>query len=130
VEQVGSEVRSIAEGDFVIGPFAWSDGTCANCRAGFQTACVQGGFFGSNGLGAQAELIRVPQADGTLVKVPPAEYDEAALRSFLTLSDVMGTGHHAVTSAMTEPGETVGVVGDGAVGLSAVLAAKRAGAER
>jgi hypothetical protein len=130
VEQVGADVRTLNEGDFVVGPFAFSDGTCPNCRAGVQTACIHGGFFGANGLGGQAERIRVPLADGTLVKVPDGNYSDGTLRSLLTLSDVMATGHHAVVSADTKPGDTVAVVGDGAVGLSAVLAAKRLGAGR
>jgi threonine dehydrogenase-like Zn-dependent dehydrogenase len=131
VEQVGPDVRTLAEGDFVIAPFAYSDGTCPHCRAGVQTACVNGGFFGGNGVdGGQAERVRVPQADGTLVKVPAGDYDDATMRSLLTLSDVMGTGHHATVSAGVKAGDTVAVVGDGAVGLCAVLAAKRLGAER
>ena len=130
VEQVGADARSIAAGDFVIAPFAFSDGTCPHCRAGFQTACVDGGFFGGDGLGGQAERVRVPQADGTLVKVPAGSYDDATMRSLLALSDVMGTGHHAAVSAGVKPGDTVAVVGDGAVGLCAVLASKRLGAGR
>jgi threonine dehydrogenase-like Zn-dependent dehydrogenase len=130
VDQVGSDVRTLSAGDVVIAPFAFSDGTCPNCRAGVQTACLHGGFFGSDGLGGQAERVRVPLADGTLVKVPEGDHSEAMLRSFLALSDVMGTGHHAVVSANTQPGDTVAVVGDGAVGLCAVLAAKRLGAGR
>jgi threonine dehydrogenase-like Zn-dependent dehydrogenase len=130
VEQIGADVRTLAEGDFIIAPFAFSDGTCPHCRAGFQTACVNGGFFGSDDLGGQAEQVRVPQADGTLVKVPAGSYDDATMRSLLTLSDVMGTGHHAAVSAGVKAGDTVAVVGDGAVGLCAVLASKRLGAGR
>jgi threonine dehydrogenase-like Zn-dependent dehydrogenase len=130
VEQVGTDVRTLGEGDFVVGPFAFSDGTCPHCRAGFQTACAHGGFFGGNGLGGQAEHIRVPLADGTLVKVPGSGHSDETLRSLLALSDVMGTGHHAVVSANLKPGDTLAVVGDGAVGLCAVLAAKRLGAGR
>ena len=130
VEQMGSDVRTISADDLVIAPFAYSDGTCPNCRAGVQTACLHGGFFGADGLGGQAERVRVPLADGTLVKVPEGDYSDELLRSLLALSDVMGTGHHAVVSANTEPGDTVAVVGDGAVGLCAVLAAKRLGAGR
>jgi len=131
VEAVGSAVSRVREGDLVIAPFAWSDGTCPNCRAGVHTACLDGGFFGSgDGLGGQAERIRVPKADGTLVTVPGRDHDESMLRSFLTLSDVMGTGHHAAFSAGVDAGDTVAVVGDGAVGLCAVVAAKRLGAER
>lgn len=131
VEAIGSSVTSLRAGDLVIAPFAWSDGTCPNCLVGVQTACLHGGFFGNgDGLGGQAELVRVPQADGTLVKVPAGTYDEATMRSLLTLSDVMGTGHHAAFSARVLDGDTMAVVGDGAVGLSAVLAARRLGAER
>jgi threonine dehydrogenase-like Zn-dependent dehydrogenase len=131
VEAVGSPVATVREGDLVIAPFAFSDGTCPNCLAGVQTACLHGGFFGNgDGLGGQAELVRVPQADGTLVKVPGHGHDDATMRSLLALSDVMGTGHHAAVSAHVLDGDTVAVVGDGAVGLSAVLAAKRLGADR
>lgn len=130
VEQVGPDVRTLAAGDLVIAPFAYSDGTCPNCRAGIQTSCLHGGFFGGDGLGGQAQRVRVPRADGTLVKVPAGDYSDTTLRSLLALSDVMGTGHHAVVSANTQPGDTVAVVGDGAVGLCAVLAAKRLGAGR
>jgi alcohol dehydrogenase len=130
VDVVGPAVRSLKEGDLVIAPFAFSDNTCPNCRAGVQTACLHGGFFGADGLGGQAERVRVPQAEGTLVKVPAGDHSDETLRSLLTLSDVMATGHHAVVSAGTKPGDTVAVVGDGAVGLLAVLAAKRLGAGR
>jgi threonine dehydrogenase-like Zn-dependent dehydrogenase len=131
VEQVGSAVATLAEGDFVIAPFAFSDGTCPHCLAGVQTACLQGGFFGGDGIdGGQGEAVRVPLADGTLVKVPEGAYDDATLRSLLALTDVMGTGHHAAVSAGMKAGDTVAVVGDGAVGLCAVIAAKRLGAAR
>jgi threonine dehydrogenase-like Zn-dependent dehydrogenase len=131
VEQVGSDVGTVSTGDFVIAPFAFSDGTCPHCRAGWQTSCVAGGFFGGNGIdGGQGELVRVPLADGTLVRVPGTSHSEETMRSLLALSDVMATGHHAVVSAGTQPGSTVAVVGDGAVGLCAVLAAKRLGAGR
>ena len=125
VEEVGSEVQKVTKGDFVISPFAWADNTCPICRDGFQTACPHGGFFSA----AQAEYVRVPQADGTLV-VTEATDDEATLKSLLTLSDVYLTGYHAAFMAKVQPGQTVTVVGDGAVGLSAVLAAKTMGAER
>jgi threonine dehydrogenase-like Zn-dependent dehydrogenase len=115
----------VTKGDFVISPFAWADNTCPICRDGFQTACPHGGFFSA----AQAEYVRVPQADGTLV-VTEATDDEATLKSLLTLSDVYLTGYHAAFMAKVQPGQTVTVVGDGAVGLSAVLAAKTMGAER
>ncbi len=135
VEEVGSEVREIEVGQFVIAPFAVSDGTCVNCRNGVQTSCLQGAAWGADdkdGLpvsGGQSALVRVPWADGTLVatqEMPP----ESLIPSLLTLSDVMSTGHHAAISAGVGPGRTVAVVGDGAVGLCGVLAAKRLGAER
>jgi len=130
VEDVGSEVSGVRTGDFVISPFAWSDNTCDFCREGFQTSCRRGGFYAADGIGgAQAEAIRVPLADGTLVKAPVAE-DSALLPSLLTLSDVFLTGHHAVVRGGVDMGATVTVIGDGAVGLSAVLAARRLGAER
>ena len=135
VDEVGDEVRSINAGDFVIAPFAISDGTCPHCRNGITTSCSRGAWWGSQdaeGLptsGAQGGRARVPLADGTLVVVP-GQPAEALLPSLLTLSDVMCTGHHAALSARVGPGSTVAVVGDGAVGLCAVLAAKRLGAER
>nr|WP_218138187.1 alcohol dehydrogenase catalytic domain-containing protein [Thermoleophilum album] len=118
VEEIGSEVRSLRPGDFVIMPFAISDGSCEICREGLTTACRRGGFFGTlPGTGAQAEAVRVPLADGTLYKLPfGEEQDERLLASLLTLSDVMGTGHHAAITARVEPGKSVAVVGDGAVG--------------
>jgi threonine dehydrogenase-like Zn-dependent dehydrogenase len=131
VEQVGDEVRHVAKGDFVISPFAYSDGTCPNCQVGMTTACLNGGFFpAGNGDGGQGEFVRVPLADGTLVKVPGSNYSDEIMKSLLTLSDVMGTGHHAAVSAEVQKGDTVAVVGDGAVGLCAILAAKRLGAAR
>jgi threonine dehydrogenase-like Zn-dependent dehydrogenase len=130
VEDAGSEVATLAKGDFVIAPFAWSDGTCEFCRQGLQTSCLHGGFWNSDGVGGgQAEAVRVPLADGTLVKVPVGE-DSALLPSLLTLSDVYGTGHHAARQARVRSGDTVAVIGDGAVGLMAVLSARRLGAER
>jgi threonine dehydrogenase-like Zn-dependent dehydrogenase len=130
VEDVGAEVRNVVKGDLVVCPFAFSDGTCPHCRHGITTACAHGGFFPMNGDGGQGEAVRVPLADGTLVTVPGAGHSDETLRSLLTLSDVMGTGHHAAVCARVKPGDVVAVVGDGAVGLSAVLAAKRLGAER
>lgn len=131
VERVGHDVRAINEGDLVIAPFFYSDGTCPNCRAGITSACVKGGAWGVNGIdGGQGEAVRVPLADGTLVKVPGSSHPEAVLASLLTLSDVMCTGHHAAVSAGVKKGGTVAVVGDGAVGLCAIIAAKRLGAER
>ena len=131
VEDVGSEVRTIKRGDVVIMPFADSDGTCLFCEEGLQTACVHRQFFGNgSGLdGAQAEALRIPYADGTLYPLNVGE-DDALMPSLLTLSDVMGTGHHAAVTARVRRGGTVAVVGDGAVGLCGVLAARRLGAEQ
>ena len=130
VEDVGAEVRTLKRGDLVVMPFAISDGTCEFCHEGLNTACVHVGFFGNNGMnGAQAEALRVPYADGTLFKLPVGE-DDALMSSLLTLSDVMGTGHHAAVVAKVARGKKVAVVGDGAVGLCAVIAAKRLGAEQ
>ena len=132
VDEVGSDVTDFRPGDFVISPFSWSDGTCRNCEHGFHTACVHGGFFGQGGEGdgGQAEFVRVPQADGTLVKVPGSDFSDETLASLLALTDVMATGYHAAVSAGVTKGMTVAVVGDGAVGLSGVLASKLLGAER
>ena len=130
VDEIGAGVRTLKAGDFVIAPFAWSDNTCDFCREGFQTSCRHGGFWARDGIGGgQAEAIRVPLADGTLVKAPVGK-DSALLPSLLTLSDVFLTGHHAAVRGRVGPGTAVTVIGDGAVGLSAVLAAKRLGAER
>src|ERR687884_580426 len=130
VEAVGRDVRKIKRGDFVIMPFAWSDGTCEFCAEGLQTACVHGGFFGNAEVaGAQAEAVRVPLADGTLFSLPVPK-DDALMASLLTLSDVMGTGHHAAVTAKVAPGKIAAVVGDGAVGLCGVIAARRLGAEQ
>jgi threonine dehydrogenase-like Zn-dependent dehydrogenase len=130
VEEVGADVRTVKPGDVVVMPFAFSDGTCAFCHEGLNTACVHVGFFGNNGVnGAQAEALRVPFADGTLFALPAGE-DDALMPSLLTLSDVLGTGHHAAVVAGVAPGTSVAVVGDGAVGLCGVIAAKRLGAEQ
>jgi threonine dehydrogenase-like Zn-dependent dehydrogenase len=130
VEAVGADVRTLKVGDVVVMPFAFSDGTCVFCHEGLQTSCVHGGFFGTVEVaGAQAEAVRVPQADGTLFVLPVGE-DDALMPSLLTLSDVMGTGHHAAVAAEVGPGKTVAVIGDGAVGLCGVIAAKRLGAEQ
>jgi threonine dehydrogenase-like Zn-dependent dehydrogenase len=130
VEEVGSQVRKVRAGELVVMPFAFSDGTCVFCQAGLQTSCVHGGFFGVGQVGgAQAEAVRVPQADGTLFALT-VEEDEALLPALLTLSDVMGTGHHAAVSARVRRGGAAAVIGDGAVGLCAVIAAKRMGAEQ
>ena len=130
VEAVGADVRTVSAGDFVVAPFTFSDGTCPNCQAGVQSACINGNAWGGPGIdGAQAEAVRVPLADGTLVATPGMPDDEL-VPSLLALSDVMATGWHAAVSARVAPGQTVVVVGDGAVGLSGVLAASRLGAER
>jgi len=130
VEAVGADVGAMKVGDLVVMPFAFSDGTCVFCHEGLQTSCVHGGFFGTVEVaGAQAEAVRVPQADGTLFVLPVGK-DDALMPSLLTLSDVMGTGHHAAVAAKVSPGKSVAVVGDGAVGLCGVIAARRLGAEQ
>src|SRR3954454_10971357 len=130
VEEVGADVQHVKRGDVVVMPFAFSDGTCAFCHENLHTACVHVGFFGNNGVnGAQAEALRVPFADGTLFPLPVGE-DDALMPSLLTLSDVLGTGHHAAVGAQVRAGKSVAVVGDGAVGLCGVIAAKRLGAEQ
>src|SRR5213083_1920496 len=130
VEAVGADVRTLKAGDVVVMPFAYSDGTCAFCHEGLHTSCVHGGFFGTVEVaGAQAEAVRVPVADGTLVVLPVGAND-ALMPSLLTLSDVMGTGHHAAVVAKVGSGKVVAVVGDGAVGLCGVIAARRLGAEQ
>jgi threonine dehydrogenase-like Zn-dependent dehydrogenase len=130
VEALGADVHTVEQGSLVVMPFAFSDGTCVFCHEGLQTSCIHGGFFGTVDVpGAQAEAVRVPQADGTLVSLPVAE-DDALMPSLLTLSDVLGTGHHAAVVAKVGPGKSVAVVGDGAVGLCGVIAAKRLGAEQ
>ena len=127
VEEVGRDVTTIRPGQFVIGSFFASDGTCPNCRNGFQTSCQHREPMGA--LGAQAEALRVPWADGTLVATPEVP-DDDLLPSLLAASDVLGTGWFAAVQAGVGPGSTVAVVGDGAVGLLGVLAAKELGAER
>jgi len=129
VEAVGRDVRRVKVGDFVIMPFAFSDGACEFCEEGLQTSCVHGGFFGMQADGAQAEALRIPQADGTLY-VLDAPKDDALMASLLSLSDVMGTGHHAALGARVGAGKRVAVIGDGAVGLCGVIAATRLGAEQ
>ena len=129
IEAVGREVRTIMPGDLVVAPFAWSDGTCVFCHEGLQTSCLHGGWWGGALDGGQGEAVRVPQADGTLVRLPVGP-DDALMASLLTLSDVMGTGHHAARAAQVGPGKRVAVVGDGAVGLCGVIAARRLGAEQ
>ena len=125
VEEVGSEVRAVKPGQFVIGSFIASDNTCPICRAGYQTSCVHRQSVG----GCQAEYVRIPLADGTLVATAEAP-DEKLYPDLLALSDVMGTGWYAAVAAQVKPGSSVAVVGDGAVGLSAVLAARELGASR
>ena len=131
VETVGADVRLVRRSDVVVMPFAYSDGTCMFCDDGLQTSCIHGGFFGTGGeaSGAQAEALRIPQADGTLFVLPVGP-DDALMPPLLTLSDVMGTGHHAARMARVDRGKKVAVVGDGAVGLCGVIAAKRLGAEQ
>jgi threonine dehydrogenase-like Zn-dependent dehydrogenase len=130
VEDVGSEVSGLNAGDLVVAPFVWADNTCDFCAEGLQTSCRHGGLWGRDGVdGGQGEAVRVPQAQGTLVKLPVGE-DSTLLPSLLTLSDVFPTGHHCAVKAGVNPRTTVTVIGDGAVGLSAVLAARGLGAER
>jgi len=128
VEEVGDQVTALAPGDTVIVPFAWSDGTCPFCRDGITTSCVHGGFFDGAPSATQAEKLRIPYADGTAVVIP-AGTDESLMPSLLTLSDVYLTGYHAAVQGQVGPGRTVTVIGDGAVGLSAVLASKQMGAK-
>jgi alcohol dehydrogenase len=131
IDRIGDEVKNLAVGDFVIAPFTFNDGTCPACRAGFESNCEHGGAFGDGDIdGGQGEKVRAPYADATLVKVPGSDFTDEQLASFTALSDVMCTGYHAAVSAGVKAGDTVAVVGDGAVGLSAVLAAKKLGATR
>ncbi|MCQ4044149.1 zinc-dependent alcohol dehydrogenase family protein [Streptantibioticus rubrisoli] len=132
VEETGSHVSGLRAGDLVVAPFVWSDGSCDYCAEGLTTSCPAGGFWGAPGSdGGQGEYVRVPFADATLVALPSdAVGDDRLLAALLTLSDVLGTGHHAAVGAGVRPGATVAVVGDGAVGLCGVVAAKRLGAER
>jgi alcohol dehydrogenase len=131
VEEVGEDVVSVRPGDRVFAPFVISCGRCEYCRKGLHTSCVNGGGWSGENGGAQGEFVRCPEADGTLVRVPDRYADdEDVLRSLLPLTDVMGTGHHAALNAGVEAGSTCAVVGDGAVGLCGVLAARRLGAER
>ena len=127
VEEIGTEVTGIAVGDFVVGSFVASDNTCEICQAGFQSRCIHQVMMGS--VGTQADYARIPLADGTLVKVE-GEPTPGQTKSLLAASDVLGTGWFAAVAAEAGPGKTVAVVGDGAVGLLAILAAKRLGAER
>lgn len=131
IEDTGSEVKGLEKGDLVIAPFTFSDGVCANCVAGFESQCVHGGSFGNGETdGGQGEYVRVPYAATTLVRVPAGEYSEDMLASFLSLSDVISTGYHAAVCAQIKEGDTVAVVGDGAVGLGGIIGAKLLGAKR
>ena len=131
VEEVGSAVHGVTPGDLVVAPFVFCDGTCPNCEAGVTSQCVHAYIPGSGGRdGGQGEAVRVPMASSSLVPVPGSGHSDEVLRSLLTLSDVMCTGHHAAVSGGVRAGSVVAVVGDGAVGLCAVIAAQRLGAER
>jgi len=131
VTATGANVTTVTEGDLVIAPFTFCDDTCANCAAGWPSNCLHGGSFGNHGVdGGQGQAVHVPFADATLVPVPGTGHSDATMTSLLALSDVMCTGNHAAVSAGVKKGDTVAVVGDGAVGLCAVIAAKRLGAER
>jgi threonine dehydrogenase-like Zn-dependent dehydrogenase len=131
VEATGADVSGISTGDVVVAPFAFSDGSCEYCAAGLHTSCRNGGFFGQGGAdGGQGEAVRVPYADANLVSLPVAETDDEVLPGLLTLADVYPTGHHAAVTAGVGPDTSVTVVGDGAVGLCAVIAARRLGAEQ
>ncbi|OON76972.1 alcohol dehydrogenase catalytic domain-containing protein [Streptomyces tsukubensis] len=130
VEEIGAEVHGLQRGDVVVAPFVYSDNTCVYCREGLQTSCVHGGSWGVNGVdGGQGQAARVPQADGTLVKLPVGE-DSELLPDLLTLSDILCTGYHAARTAGVGRGDSVTVVGDGAVGLAAVISAGLLGAEQ
>jgi threonine dehydrogenase-like Zn-dependent dehydrogenase len=136
VEETGSDVTNVRKGDFVIAPFAYQDNTCVFCREGMQTSCPNGGWYGGEegaaAGGLQAEYARIPQANGSLVVVPGVNESSSdeLLASLLTLSDVYLTGYHAAHMGRVAAGKTVTVIGDGAVGLSAVLASHQLGAER
>lgn len=131
VEQIGSDVHGVRTGDLVIAPFLFSDGSCAHCRAGWPSSCVNVGAFGDGTIdGGQGQAVRVPFAGSTLVPVPGSDHSDPVMRSLLTLSDVMCTGHHAAVRAGVTAGSVVAVVGDGAVGLCGVIAAHRLGADR
>ena len=131
VEEVGAEVQTLKKGDRVIAPFLISDGVCEFCQAGLHSSCLHVSLWGRAADGGQGEAVRVPYADGTLVALPPSfAEDKQLLKAVLPLTDVMATGHHAAYTAKVGKGSTVAVIGDGAVGLCAALAAKRLGAER
>jgi threonine dehydrogenase-like Zn-dependent dehydrogenase len=128
VEEIGADVKTIKVGDFVVGSFVISDNTCEICRSGYQSKCVNGAFVAQT-IGTQSDKARIPYADGTLVATP-GQPDQDLIPSLLAASDVLGTGWFAAVAAEAAPGKTVAVVGDGAVGLMAILAAKELGAER
>lgn len=130
VEEAGAGVRTLKKGDLVVAPFVWADNTCDFCRESLQTSCRHGGVWGAGDVGGgQAEAVRVPQADGTLVKLPVSP-DSGLLPDLLTLADVFCTGYHAAFKGRVDERTTVTVIGDGAVGLSAVLSARLLGAPR
>src|SRR4029079_19719809 len=130
IDAVGADVETLDVGDLVVSPFLWSDGSCVFCQEGLPSSCLHGGRYGWGDVdGGQGEAVRVPQADGTLVALTVGA-DDALMPSLLALTDVMGTGHHAALAAKVGPGKTAAVVGDGAVGLCAVIASKRLGADR
>ncbi|GAA3139910.1 zinc-binding dehydrogenase [Streptomyces rectiviolaceus] len=130
VEETGPAVSGVRSGDLVVAPFTYCDNTCDHCAKGLHSSCRHGGRYGFDGVdGGQGEAVRVPQAEGTLVKLPVGE-DSPLLPGLLALSDVMGTGHHGAVTAGVSRGDRVLVIGDGAVGLCAVIAAKRLGAEQ
>jgi threonine dehydrogenase-like Zn-dependent dehydrogenase len=131
VEELGPDVAGLETGNLVVAPFLYCDGTCVNCRAGWPSQCINGGAFGRGANdGGQGEAVRVPFAGSTLVRVPGSGHSDETMRSLLALSEVMGTGHHAAVSSGVTTGSVVAVVGDGAVGLCAVLASRRLGAAR
>lgn len=131
VIEVGRDVKKVKTGDQVVGPFIWCDGTCLLCKAGMSSECLNGGGWANGGMdGCQGEMLRVPLADGSLFPVPKSQQTEKIMPALLTLSDVMGTGHHAAVTAGVTNCSTVAVIGDGAVGLCAVLASRRLGAKR
>jgi threonine dehydrogenase-like Zn-dependent dehydrogenase len=131
VDEIGRDVRAISQGDFVVAPFVFCDGTCAHSQAGVTSQCAHKVIPGNNGVdGGQGEAVRVPMAGSSLVKVPGSTHSDETMRSLLALSDVMSTGHHAAVSAGVKAESVVAVVGDGAVGLCAVIASRRLGAGR
>jgi alcohol dehydrogenase len=131
VDKAGKGVDNLKKGDFVVAPFQYSDGTCINCKAGVPTSCLHGGGFGNGDSdGGQGEYVRVPFANYTLVKVPGKNHTHEILKSLTALSDVMCTGYHSAVSAGVKKGQTVAVIGDGAVGLCAIIGANRLGAKR